>query len=310
MSNLPLSLRKSLEKKYSLNPLKIVERKLSSDGTEKFLVEVFGNETIEMVYIPEGERGTICISSQIGCNVKCSFCLTGTQKFSRNLEVPEIVGQVLLMREFLGDKGSLNSKRILTNIVVMGMGEPLHNYNNISKALKIIMDPDGLAFSKRRITLSTSGVAPFIKKCGEELGVNLAISLHASNNKLRDSLIPINKQFPLEVLIENAKNYPGINQAHRLTFEYVMLSEVNDSDKNAKEIIELIKEIPSKINLLPWNPWHGAPFKTSSKERLDAFAKILIKAGIYVTVRTPRGQDISAACGQLRSKTSVEPKAF
>jgi 23S rRNA (adenine2503-C2)-methyltransferase len=247
------------------------------------------------------DRATLCVSSQIGCLVKCAFCFTGTQPFARNLTTHEIVGQVLLMRDILGDTGHKDSKRTLTNIVFMGMGEPLHNYDNVSKAIKILMAHDGLAFSKRRITLSTSGVVPYIKRCGEELGVNLAVSLHATNDKLRDSLMPINKQFPLKTLLEAVRNYPGINQSRRVTFEYVMLKDVNDSYKDARSLAALIGDIPSKVNLIPWNCWPGATFQTSSRERIIAFADVLADLGVDNTIRQQRGADILAACGQLRT---------
>jgi 23S rRNA (adenine2503-C2)-methyltransferase len=246
-------------------------------------------------------RATLCVSSQIGCLVKCAFCFTGTQRFARNLEAHEIIGQVLLMRDLLGDTGGKDSKRTLTNIVFMGMGEPLHNYENVSRAIKIIMAEDGLAFSRRRITLSTAGVVPYIKRCGEELGVNLAISLHATNDKLRDYLMPINKQFPLSSLLDAVQKYPGINQSRRVTFEYVMLKGMNDSDKDARDLARLISGIPAKVNLIPWNYWPGATFQTSSRERIATFSEILTNCGVNNTVRQQRGVDILAACGQLRT---------
>ena len=302
MTNLSLQVKNFLKDNFEINSTKILKREFSSDGTEKIALELQDKEIIEMVFIPEAERGTLCISSQVGCAVKCAFCFTGTQGFTRNLETCEIIDQVLLMRNLLDDKGSTNNKRTLTNIVVMGMGEPFHNYQNVSKALKIIMDQDGIAFSKRRITLSTSGVVPLIKRCGEELGVNLAISLHASNNKTRNKIMPINKEYPIEQLIEACKLYPGTNQSRKITFEYVMLDGINDSENDAKELAKLISGIPAKINLIPWNPWPGANFKTSSISKQESFARILIKAGYAAMIRSPRGQDISAACGQLKTK--------
>ncbi|MDR0633063.1 MAG: 23S rRNA (adenine(2503)-C(2))-methyltransferase RlmN [Holosporales bacterium] len=301
MSNLPLSMRKELADKFAITRPDIVKHEFSSDGTEKIAIKMIDGDVVEMVFIPDEERGTLCVSSQVGCPVRCSFCYTGTQGFSRDLTAAEIVGQILLMRDLLADKGRCNQKRVLTNIVMMGMGEPLHNYSNVSTALKIVMAPDGLAFSKRRITLSTAGVVPLIQRCGEELGVNLAISLHAANNKIRDSIMPINKQYPLEKLIEACRSYPGINQMRRLTFEYVMLSGVNDSDNDAKSLVRLVAGLPAKFNLIPWNPWPGASFQSSSQSRMDSFAKILMKAGYTAIVRIPRGRDISAACGQLRT---------
>lgn len=304
MTNLPKALREVLEDGFSVARPRVVEHQYSADGTEKLALEMEDGAVIEMVLIPEGERNTLCVSSQVGCLVKCAFCHTGTQTFSRNLEAHEIVGQVLVARKLLDDRGHSNSKRSLTNIVMMGMGEPLHNYANVSKALKILMDPKGLALSKRRITLSTSGVVPAIVRCGEELGVNLAVSLHAPNDAIRDQIMPINKQFPIALLMEACRNYPGMNDARKITFEYVMLKGVNDADEHAKELARLIEGLPAKVNLIPWNPWPGAPFETSSEERIERFARILMRAGVVAVVRSTRGQDISAACGQL--KTEVE----
>lgn len=305
MSDLPQDMRDFLKTHFSLNRPDILEHKISSDGTEKLAISMEDHEVVEMVLIPEGERNTLCVSSQVGCLVKCTFCFTGTQKFSRNLEAHEIVGQVLLARYILKDSGHSNHKRSLTNIVMMGMGEPLHNYSHVSKALKILMDPKGLAFSKRRITLSTSGVVPAIEKCGEELGVNLAISLHAPNDEIRNKIIPMNKQYNISQLIEVCKNYPGVNEARKITFEYVLLKDINDSEKNAKDLAKLIKDIPAKVNLIPWNPWPGASFETSSPSQIELFSKILMKEGIMAMIRSPRGQDILAACGQLKTEFSL-----
>ncbi|MDR1597524.1 MAG: 23S rRNA (adenine(2503)-C(2))-methyltransferase RlmN [Holosporales bacterium] len=257
--------------------------------------------TVEMVIIPDGERNTLCISSQIGCCVRCAFCHTGTQQFERNLHAHEIVGQVFVARKALSDCGALNRKRLLTNIVMMGMGEPLHNYANVSAALQILMDPSGFAFSKRRVTLSTSGVVPLMKKCGDELGVNLAVSLHAPNDAIRSKLVPLNTQYGVKQLIDACMEYPNVNEARRITFEYVMLKGINDSDATAYELAELISGIHCKVNLIPWNPWPGAHFEASSSEQIGRFAKILGRNGITVIVRTNRGRDISAACGQLKS---------
>ncbi|MDR1907529.1 MAG: 23S rRNA (adenine(2503)-C(2))-methyltransferase RlmN [Holosporales bacterium] len=301
MTNLPAEMRARLQEEHSVQTPKIVRHELSNDGTEKFLMLMEDGNTVEMVLIPEGDRNTLCVSSQIGCCVKCAFCYTGTQAFERNLETHEIVGQVLLARQCLHDSGSLNSKRTLTNIVMMGMGEPFHNYENVANALRVLMDQDGLAFSKRRITLSTSGVVPFIKRCGEELGVNLAVSLHAPNDEIRGKLMPINKQYNVKQLIDACREYPNASDARRITFEYVMLKGVNDSEKLAKELAALIEGIPGKVNLIPWNPWEGAHFVTSPEEQIDRFANVLSRAGVTVMVRSPRGQDISAACGQLKS---------
>jgi 23S rRNA (adenine2503-C2)-methyltransferase len=303
MSNVPANMRAELKTDYSI-ACPVVDRVLtSSDGTEKFLLRLSDDELIEMVLIPEGDRCTVCVSSQIGCGGKCSFCHTGTQQFVRNLEAHEIVAQVMIARQRLSDPGALNSKRLLTNIVMMGMGEPLHNYENVSNAIKIMMDQEGLAFSRRRITLSTSGVVPFIVRCGNELGVNLAVSLHASNDEIRNRIMPINNLYSVRELINACRQYPNTNEARRITFEYVMLQDVNDSERNAKEVVALIRDIPAKVNLIPWNPWPGAPFKSSPSSQIDRFAHVLAKAGVPVMTRTPRGQDIFAACGQLKGSS-------
>lgn len=299
MTDLPKDMRTACEQQFTIERPKIIKHEHSTDGTEKFALQLQDAEIIEMVFIPEGDRGTLCVSSQVGCAVRCAFCFTGTQGFTRNLEVEEIVGQILLMRDLLDDYAT--EERRLTNIVMMGMGEPLHNYKNVSIALHIVMDPKGMGFSRRRITLSTSGVTPFLQKCGVDLGVNIAISLHAPNDKLRSQIMPINQQFPLQGLIEVCRNYPGMNPARRITFEYVMLKGINDTDACARELARLLQGIQAKVNMLPWNPWPGAPFETSSPERMDAFSRILTQAGYMVMRRTPRGQDISAACGQLKT---------
>ncbi|GHS94766.1 dual-specificity RNA methyltransferase RlmN [Alphaproteobacteria bacterium] len=302
MSNLPQNMRAFLAENFLLQRPVQLRHEVSKDKTEKWRLVLEDGNSIEMVLIPEEERerNTLCVSSQVGCGVRCAFCFTGTMGFVRNLEAHEIVSQILLARDFLKDVGSAHQKRTLTNIVLMGMGEPLHNYSNISKALQILMDPSGLAFSKRRITLSTAGVVPFMKKCGEELGVNLAVSLHAPNDAIRSRIIPLNQHYPLAQLMDVCRNYPGINTARRLTFEYVMLKDVNDSKVHAKELVGLIQGIPAKINLIPWNPWPDAHFETSPFERIEAFQNVLENLGVPAFLRTPRGQDISAACGQLK----------
>ncbi|MDR1208652.1 MAG: 23S rRNA (adenine(2503)-C(2))-methyltransferase RlmN [Holosporales bacterium] len=303
MSNVPAEMRAELQGNHSI-AYPAVDRVLtSSDGTEKFLLQLSDGESVEMVLIPERDRCTVCVSSQIGCGVKCSFCHTGTQPFVRNLEAHEIVGQVMVARQRLSDPGALNSKRLITNIVMMGMGEPLHNYENVSSAIKIMMDSDGLAFSRRRITLSTSGVVPFIVRCGTELCVNLAVSLHAPNDEIRNKIMPINNMYNVRELINACRQYPNTNEARRITFEYVMLRDVNDSEQQAIELAALIRDIPAKVNLIPWNPWPGAPFKTSSNSQIDRFAQALARTGVTVITRTPRGQDILAACGQLKSSS-------
>ena len=285
---------------HSDRPL-VTRRFQSGDGTIKWLLRFPDGTEAETVYIPDRERGTLCISSQIGCTLTCSFCHTGTQKLVRNLSTAEICGQVMLAMDELGDWPAGKPNRRLTNIVLMGMGEPLFNYENVAAAMRIIMSGEGVGLSKRRITLSTSGVVPEIKRAGEELGVNLAISLHAVRDELRDELVPINRKYPLAALIDACRNYPGLSNARRITWEYVMLDGVNDSDEDCRELLALIKGIPSKLNLIPFNPWPGSPYKCSSPERIEAFARKVLKAGYASPVRTPRGQDIMAACGQLKS---------
>ena len=301
MSDLGKPVREQLTELFSADRPAVSRRLQSVDGTIKWLLRFADGNEAEAVYIPDKERGTLCISSQVGCTLTCSFCHTGTQKLVRNLTVDEICGQVLLAMDELGDWPAGKPNRRLTNIVLMGMGEPLFNYENVAEAMRIIMSGEGVALSKRRITLSTSGVVPEIKRCGEELGVNLAISLHAVRDKLRDELVPINRKYPLAALIDACRNYPGLSNARRITWEYVMLDGVNDSDEDCRALLSLIKGIPSKLNLIPFNPWPGSPYICSSDERIEAFAKQVLKAGYASPVRTPRGRDILAACGQLKS---------
>ena len=301
MSDLGKPVREQLTQLFSADRPAVSRRLQSVDGTIKWLLRFADGNEAESVYIPDKERGTLCISSQVGCTLTCSFCHTGTQKLVRNLTVDEICGQVLLAMDELGDWPAGKPNRRLTNIVLMGMGEPLFNYENVAEAMRIIMSGEGVAVSKRRITLSTSGVVPEIKRCGEELGVNLAISLHAVRDKLRDELVPINRKYPLAELIDACRNYPGLSNARRITWEYVMLDGVNDSDEDCRALLGLIKGIPSKLNLIPFNPWPGSPYICSSDERIEAFAKRVLKAGYASPVRTPRGRDILAACGQLKS---------
>jgi 23S rRNA (adenine2503-C2)-methyltransferase len=301
MSDLGKPVREQLKELFSADRPAVSRRLQSVDGTIKWLLRFADGNEAEAVYIPDKERGTLCISSQVGCTLTCSFCHTGTQKLVRNLTVDEICGQVLLAMDELGDWPAGKPNRRLTNIVLMGMGEPLFNYENVAEAMRIIMSGEGVALSKRRITLSTSGVVPEIKRCGEELGVNLAISLHAVRDKLRDELVPINRKYPLAALIDACRNYPGLSNARRITWEYVMLDGVNDSDEDCRALLSLIKGIPSKLNLIPFNPWPGSPYICSSDERIEAFAKRVLKAGYASPVRTPRGRDILAACGQLKS---------
>ena len=274
---------------------------ISFDGTRKWLVEFPDKNRVETVFIPEEDRGALCVSSQVGCTLTCTFCHTGTMNLVRNLTAGEIIGQVMTARDGLGEWNKKREECLFTNIVMMGMGEPLFNYENVAKALTIIMDGEGIAISKRKITLSTSGVVPMIEKCGTELGVNLAISLHAVRDDLRDVLVPLNKKYPIKELLEACRNYPAANNARRITFEYVMLKGVNDSDADAHELVRLLKDIHAKVNLIPWNPWPGALYETSTRERIKSFAQIVNDAGYSAPIRATRGEDIMAACGQLKS---------
>ena len=273
----------------------------SFDGTRKWLLEFEDRNKVETVFIPEEDRGALCVSSQVGCTLTCTFCHTGTQPLVRNLLPRDIIGQAMVARDGLNEWGDKRTDGLFTNIVMMGMGEPLFNYDNVAKALKIIMDGEGISISKRRITLSTSGVVPMIERCGKELGVNLAVSLHATRNDLRDEIVPINKKYPIEELLKACREYPAANNARRITFEYVMLKGVNDTDADARELVRLLKGIHAKVNLIPFNPWKGAPYECSSRNRISAFAKIVNDAGYSSPVRATRGQDIYAACGQLKS---------
>lgn len=279
----------------------VSRRQNSLDGTIKWLLKMSDGQEAEMVYIPEDDRGTLCISSQVGCTLNCSFCHTGTQRLVRNLEIHEICGQILLAMDELGDWPAGKHDRRLTNIVLMGMGEPLYNYEHVRDALKIIMSGEGIGLSRRRVTLSTSGIVPEIHRCGEDLGVNLAISLHAVEDSLRDRLVPINRKYNLNMLVDAVRQYPGLSNARRVTWEYVMLEGVNDSLADAKKLVRLIQGIPSKINLIPFNPWPGTDYHCSDDETIEKFAQIVMKAGYASPVRTPRGRDILAACGQLKS---------
>lgn len=307
LSTFSKDLRQKLSELYTLDRPEISVNQISRDSTQKWLLKLADGNEVEAVYIPETHRGTLCISSQIGCTLTCKFCHTGTQRLVRNLEPHEIMGQIMLARDAIDDWGLINQERKITNIVLMGMGEPLFNYDNVAHALKVLMDPDGMQWSKRRITLSTSGVVPMIAKCGEELGVNLAISLHATTNDLRNILVPLNKKYPLEELLDACAAYPGVGHMRRITFEYVMLKGVNDTPEHAKRLLYLVYGIPAKINLIPFNPWPDAPFERSSNNAIHAFAEILENAGYSSPVRTPRGEDIMAACGQLKSE-SERPK--
>ena len=301
MSDLGKPVRDQFARLFTVDRPVVSRRLQSVDGTIKWLLRFADGQEAETVYIPDKDRGTLCISSQVGCTLTCSFCHTGTQKLVRNLTVDEICGQVLLAMDELADWPAGKPDRRLTNIVLMGMGEPLFNYENVAEAVRIIMCGEGVALSKRRITLSTSGVVPEIKRCGDDLGVNLAISLHAVRDELRNELVPINRKYPLAELIETCRHYPGLSNARRITWEYVMLDGVNDSDEDCRALLRLIKGIPSKLNLIPFNPWPGSPYVCSSEDRINAFANRVMKAGYASPVRTPRGRDILAACGQLKS---------
>ena len=312
MTDVSKSLRAQLAEHHSLIRLEMAERHLSEDGTRKYLFRLADGQLVETVYIPEMDRGTLCISSQVGCTLTCRFCHTGTQKLVRNLTCAEIVGQMVAARDDLEDWGdsekSNSGQRKVTNVVMMGMGEPLYNSEAVAEALNVMSDGDGLSLSRRRITLSTSGVVPEIVPIGEKTGVMLAISLHAVTDELRNELVPLNRKHPIEELLDACRNWPGLSNAKRITFEYVMLKGVNDSDADARELVKLLAGIPAKINLIPFNPWPGAPYECSERERIEAFAEIVNRAGYASPVRTPRGRDIMAACGQLKS-ASVKQSA-
>ncbi len=301
MSNLGKPLRQKLEAGYEVRRPTVITEQRSEDGTRKWLLETADNNAVESVFIPEDDRGALCISSQVGCTLTCSFCHTGTQQLVRNLTADEIVGQMMVARDTYGEWPSPKEGRMLSNIVMMGMGEPLYNYEEVAKAIHILMDGEGLSVSKRRITLSTSGVVPLIEKVGEELGVGLAISLHAVRDDLRDDLVPINRKHPIKELLAACRNYPGANNARRITFEYVMLKGVNDAAADAKELARLLKDIPAKINLIPFNAWPGAAYECSSHHTIKKFSEILNERGLSAPIRVPRGRDIMAACGQLKS---------
>ena len=340
MTDIAKTMRPWLAERFVVGRPEVVEAQHSTDGTRKWLLRTADGHDFEMVFIPDADRGTLCVSSQVGCTLNCRFCHTGTMRLVRNLTAGEIVGQVMLARDALGewptspreggdlrppghtqppevpafagtyydddddDEGGYSSDgRLLTNIVMMGMGEPLYNFDAVRDALKLVMDGDGLALSKRRITLSTSGVVPMMARAGEEIGVNLAVSLHAVTKEVRDEIVPINKKYGIDDLLQACADYPGASNARRITFEYVMLKDKNDSDEDARELIRLIKKykLPAKVNLIPFNPWPGAPYECSSEERIRRFSKLVFEAGISAPVRTPRGRDIDAACGQLKT---------
>jgi 23S rRNA (adenine2503-C2)-methyltransferase len=308
MTNLAKAYRSLLAENFVIEIPEIVAKQVSEDGTRKYLVRIAGGHEVETVYIPEEDRGTLCISSQVGCTLTCSFCHTGTQKLVRNLTAAEIVGQVMLARDDLGEwpepgRAPKDETRLLSNIVLMGMGEPLYNFEAVRDAMRIVMDGEGISLSRRRITLSTSGVVPEIARTAEEIGCLLAISFHATTDPVRDVLVPINRKWNIATLLDALRDYPRLSNSERITFEYVMLDGVNDSDADARRLVKLIQGIPAKINLIPFNEWPGAPYRRSPEARIRAFADIIYKAGYASPIRTPRGEDIMAACGQLKSET-------
>ena len=324
MTDIAKTMRPWLEERFVVGRPDVVEAQHSTDGTRKWLLRTADGHDFEMVFIPDADRGTLCVSSQVGCTLNCRFCHTGTMRLVRNLTAGEIVAQVMLARDALGEwpKGRMDGLetdesenryssdgRLLTNIVMMGMGEPLYNFDNVRDALKLVMDGHGLALSRRRITLSTSGIVPLMIRAGEEIGVNLAVSLHAVTKEVRDEIVPINKKYGIEELLEACAAYPRASNSRRITFEYVMLKDMNDSDDDARELVCLLRKykLPAKVNLIPFNPWPGAPYECSEPERIRRFSEIIFESGISAPVRTPRGRDIDAACGQL--KTAAEKKS-
>jgi len=327
MTDIAKTMRPWLAERFVIGRPDVVEAQHSSDGTRKWLLRTSDGHDFEMVFIPDETRGTLCVSSQVGCTLNCTFCHTGTMRLVRNLTPGEIVGQVMLARDALGewprgtmagldefdeDRGHYTADgRLLTNIVMMGMGEPLYNFDHVRDALNLVMDGDGLALSKRRITLSTSGVIPMMDRCGQEIGVNLAVSLHAVRKEVRDEIVPLNKKYGIEDLLQACADYPGASNARRITFEYVMLKDKNDSDEDARELVRLLRkyDLPAKVNLIPFNPWPGAGYECSTPERIRAFSDIVFEGGISAPVRTPRGRDIDAACGQLRTAAEKKSRA-
>ncbi len=317
MTNLSKAYRAELDEKFEVAIPEVVTRQISEDGTRKYLVRIAGGHEVEVVYIPEEGRGTLCISSQVGCTLTCTFCHTGTQKLVRNLTAAEIIGQVMMARDDLdewpepGTRTDQDQPRLLSNIVLMGMGEPLYNFENVRDAMKIAMDPEGIQLSRRRITLSTSGVVSEMARTAEEIGCQLAISYHATTDEVRDVLVPINKRWKLGSLLEALASYPKVSNSERITFEYVMLKGVNDSDADAHRLVGQIRDygIPAKINLIPFNEWPGSPYERSSNNRIRAFADIVHNAGYSSPIRKPRGEDIMAACGQLKSATERARKS-
>lgn len=312
MSSVSKDTRTALAERFTVDRPEVVAEQISNDGTRKWLLRLPSGDDlqkaheVECVYIPETDRGTLCVSSQVGCTLNCAFCHTGTQRLVRNLTAGEIVGQVMVARDRLNDwadRETPHGNRLITNIVMMGMGEPLYNFDAVRDALLIVSDNEGIGISRRRITLSTSGVVPNIKRAGEEIGVMLAISLHAVRDELRNELVPLNRKYPIAELLQACRDYPGASNARRITFEYVMLKDVNDSPEDAKALVQLLKGIPAKINLIPFNPWPGSAYECSDWEQIEKFSEYVFNAGYSSPVRTPRGRDILAACGQLKSET-------
>ncbi|SIS66999.1 23S rRNA (adenine(2503)-C(2))-methyltransferase RlmN [Phaeovulum vinaykumarii] len=308
MTNLAKDYRAFLDRNFRIALPEVVTCQVSADGTRKYLLRIDGGHEVETVYIPEEDRGTLCVSSQVGCTLTCSFCHTGTQKLVRNLTPAEIVGQLMVVRDDLGEwpvPGEPKPEvRLVSNLVLMGMGEPLYNFEAVRDAMRVVMDGEGLSLSRRRITLSTSGVVPEIARAAEEIGCLLAISFHATTDAVRDVLVPINRKWNIETLLGALRDYPRLSNSERITFEYVMLDGINDTDDDARRLVRLIRGIPAKINLIPFNEWPGAPYRRSSWERIEAFADIIYKAGYASPIRTPRGEDIMAACGQLKSASA------
>ena len=307
MTNLSKDYRAFLDRNFQIKLPEIVTCQVSADGTRKYLLRIDGGHEVETVYIPEEGRGTLCVSSQVGCTLTCTFCHTGTQKLVRNLTAAEIVGQIMIARDDLGEwpvpGEPKREERFISNVVLMGMGEPLYNFDNVRDAMQIVMDGEGISLSRRRITLSTSGVVPEIARTAREIGCLLAVSFHATTDAVRDTLVPINRKWNIEILLDALRDYPRLSNSERITFEYVMLKGVNDSDEDARRLVRLIRGIPAKINLIPFNEWPGAPYQRSDWERIEAFSDIIFKAGYASPIRTPRGEDIMAACGQLKSAT-------
>jgi 23S rRNA (adenine2503-C2)-methyltransferase len=309
MTSIAKPMRARLAEHFTLTRPQVARAEISQDGTRKWLLRFANGEEAESVHIPEDGRGALCVSSQVGCTLNCRFCFTGTQRLVRNLTAAEIVGQVLVARDALGEWPSPKDNRMISNIVMMGMGEPLYNFENVAKALHIVMDGEGIGLSKRRITLSTAGVVPMMQRAGDELGVNLAVSLHAVSDSLRDQLVPLNKKYPLKELLAACRAYPTATNARRITFEYVMLKGVNDSPADARALVRLVRGIPAKVNLIPFNPWPGAPYECATDAAIACFAAIVNAAGYASPVRTPRGRDIMAACGQLKSASIKQRKS-